>query len=89
MYTVCVSIAVIGAIQGPELLRENPIISSTVNVCVAVSVATSVVSVMVYGLNVAPGNGFAAEISVGALTLKNPVISPDPVPVPATLQTGL
>jgi hypothetical protein len=89
MYTVCVSIAVIGAIQGPELLRENPIISSTLNVCVTVSEGTSVVSVMVYGLNVWPGNGFAAEISVGALTLKNPVISPGKVPSPATLQTGV
>jgi hypothetical protein len=77
---------VIGAIQGPELLRENSIISSTVNMFVAVCEARFVVSVMVYGLNDPPGNAFAVEISVGALTSKYPVIV---TPSAATLQMGV
>jgi len=67
------------------VLRENPILCVTVKGCTINSAGAFVLSVQEY-VKVWPGNGFAAEISDGALTLKNPVIEPSAVPSPATLQ---
>jgi hypothetical protein len=47
MYTVWVSIAIIGVVHGPLLLREKPMLCVTVNGFDAVSLAP-VVSVTVY-----------------------------------------
>ena len=70
------------------LLRENPILCVTVKGCTINSAGAFVLSLQEY-VKVWPGNGFADEISDGALTLKNPVIDPNASPFPATLQTGV
>lgn len=90
MKRVCVSITSNGTpnVQGPEELRENPILGVTLKPLVMNSVVTLVVSVHEIA-KVLPGRGWEESISVGPLTLKYPVIAPVAFPLPVTVQTGV